>query len=102
MTSHGKKQCTGLQQSIQTGAIPTTAISNATFVATTTTTQPVKTYSDGAYSLDWIEGIDYIDFVFTTAGLAQENTYSAFGLSLDDQMVNFLINEFQKISFLVF
>ena len=38
MTSHGKKQCTGLQQSIQTGAIPTTAISNATFVATTTTT----------------------------------------------------------------
>ena len=63
-------------------------------VATTTTTLPVKTYSDGAYRLDWIEGIDYIDFDFTTVGQAQENTYSAFGLSLDDQMVNFLTNEF--------
>ena len=64
-----------------------TVPSSTTITTATTTAQPYKTYSDGAYRLDWIEGIDYLDFVFTTAGQAQENTYSAFGLSLDDQMV---------------
>jgi hypothetical protein len=73
----------------------TTNFSNlTTSSAITTTSQSYRTYSDGAYRLDWIEGIDYIDFVFTTAGQAQENTYSAFGLSLDDQMVTFLSRSF--------
>ena len=65
----------------------TTAATTLSANATTTTQQPFKTYQLGAYRVDWIESLDYIDFVFTTYGAALTDVYSAFGFSLDKEMV---------------
>lgn len=68
-----------------------TAASTATAVTNPQTTNSnLKVIQKGAYKLEWTEGYDYIDFVFTTTGQIPFDGYTAFAFSLDDsQMVCF-------------